>query len=108
MLLRPPRRTIEYDCGVLCRKPCQAGAFTASLRKPVRNPRWYSRLSESGSLFCFFFLDSQVLFDFTGQFFPQERGKLFNRRLADPGDAAEILEEPLFPFWANARYIIQF
>jgi len=37
MLSRPPRRTVKYDCGSLCRKPCQAGVFTASLRKLVKN-----------------------------------------------------------------------
>ncbi len=37
MLSRPPRRTVKYDCGGLRRKPCQAGVFTASLRKLVRN-----------------------------------------------------------------------
>ncbi|MFH1964153.1 MAG: hypothetical protein ABIJ42_01290, partial [Acidobacteriota bacterium] len=37
MLLRPPRRTVEYDCGDLGRMPCQSGVFTASLRNPVRN-----------------------------------------------------------------------
>ena len=27
----------EYDCGGLGRKPCQTGASTVSLHKPVRN-----------------------------------------------------------------------
>ena len=30
----------EYDCGDLGRKPCQAGASTASRRQLVRNGHW--------------------------------------------------------------------
>ena len=48
MLYRPPQRTIEYDCGGLGRKPCQAGPVlrssksigglsATSLRNPVEN-----------------------------------------------------------------------
>ena len=34
----------ENDCGgfISCREPCQAGVFTTSLRKPVRNAGYSS------------------------------------------------------------------